>query len=76
MSQYIKTWKKGDTVFWRGPFGGFPYRPNKVSFLRGIGCFSLWQLALFNTPKGRHQFDYCFHDYFRDFLGYCTVLQH
>ncbi|XP_074688081.1 NADH-cytochrome b5 reductase-like isoform X3 [Strix aluco] len=29
MSQYIKTWKKGDTVFWRGPFGGFPYRPNK-----------------------------------------------
>ncbi|XP_040466510.1 NADH-cytochrome b5 reductase-like isoform X1 [Falco naumanni] len=30
MSQYIKTWKKGDMVFWRGPFGGFPYRPNKV----------------------------------------------
>ncbi|XP_027734897.1 NADH-cytochrome b5 reductase-like isoform X3 [Empidonax traillii] len=29
MSQYIKTWKKGDVVFWRGPFGGFPYRPNK-----------------------------------------------
>ncbi|XP_009951161.1 PREDICTED: NADH-cytochrome b5 reductase-like [Leptosomus discolor] len=29
MSQYIKTWKKGDMVFWRGPFGGFPYRPNK-----------------------------------------------
>uniref|UniRef100_A0A493U3W1 NADH-cytochrome b5 reductase-like n=1 Tax=Anas platyrhynchos platyrhynchos TaxID=8840 RepID=A0A493U3W1_ANAPP len=36
MSQYIKTWKKGDTVFWRGPFGGFPYRPNKVSFLRAL----------------------------------------
>ncbi|KAM4655608.1 NADH-cytochrome b5 reductase-like isoform 6-T10 [Amazona ochrocephala] len=29
MSQYIRTWKKGDMVFWRGPFGGFPYRPNK-----------------------------------------------
>ncbi|XP_010146911.1 PREDICTED: NADH-cytochrome b5 reductase-like [Eurypyga helias] len=29
MSQYIKTWKKGDVVFWRGPFGGFPYQPNK-----------------------------------------------
>ncbi|XP_061859598.1 NADH-cytochrome b5 reductase-like isoform X2 [Colius striatus] len=29
MSQYIKTWKKGDMVFWRGPFGGFPYRPNQ-----------------------------------------------
>ncbi|XP_064521244.1 NADH-cytochrome b5 reductase-like isoform X6 [Pseudopipra pipra] len=29
MSQYIKTWKKGDMVFWRGPFGGFPYQPNK-----------------------------------------------
>uniref|UniRef100_A0A8C3QE75 NADH-cytochrome b5 reductase-like n=1 Tax=Geospiza parvula TaxID=87175 RepID=A0A8C3QE75_GEOPR len=31
MSQYIKTWKRGDVVFWRGPFGGFPYQPNKVS---------------------------------------------
>ncbi|KAM9620726.1 LOW QUALITY PROTEIN: NADH-cytochrome b5 reductase-like [Morphnus guianensis] len=29
MSQYVKTWKKGDMVFWRGPFGGFPYQPNK-----------------------------------------------
>ncbi|XP_062437482.1 NADH-cytochrome b5 reductase-like [Rhea pennata] len=33
MSQYIKTWKKGDVVFWRGPFGGFPYRPNKYGEL-------------------------------------------
>nr|XP_025961795.1 NADH-cytochrome b5 reductase-like isoform X1 [Dromaius novaehollandiae]XP_025961803.1 NADH-cytochrome b5 reductase-like isoform X1 [Dromaius novaehollandiae] len=33
MSQYIKTWKKGDMVFWRGPFGGFPYRPNKYGEL-------------------------------------------
>ncbi|XP_033372304.1 NADH-cytochrome b5 reductase-like isoform X2 [Parus major] len=29
MSKYIKTWKRGDVVFWRGPFGGFPYQPNK-----------------------------------------------
>ncbi|XP_068054926.1 NADH-cytochrome b5 reductase-like isoform X2 [Anomalospiza imberbis] len=29
MSQYIKTWRRGDVVFWRGPFGGFPYQPNK-----------------------------------------------
>ncbi|NWJ08089.1 NB5R5 protein, partial [Crypturellus undulatus] len=33
MSQYIKTWKKGDMVFWRGPFGGFPYQPNKYGEL-------------------------------------------
>uniref|UniRef100_A0A663FIU0 NADH-cytochrome b5 reductase-like n=1 Tax=Aquila chrysaetos chrysaetos TaxID=223781 RepID=A0A663FIU0_AQUCH len=36
MSQYIKTWKKGDMVFWRGPFGGFPYQPNKG--LPGLLC--------------------------------------
>ncbi|XP_077189769.1 NADH-cytochrome b5 reductase-like isoform X2 [Paroedura picta] len=28
MSQYVKSWKQGESVFWRGPFGGFPYRPN------------------------------------------------
>lgn len=26
------------------------------------------QQALFGALKGRHQFDYCFHYYFRDFL--------
>ncbi|XP_027734902.1 NADH-cytochrome b5 reductase-like isoform X7 [Empidonax traillii] len=36
MSQYIKTWKKGDVVFWRGPFGGFPYRPNKETSLEKL----------------------------------------
>ncbi|XP_017661179.1 PREDICTED: NADH-cytochrome b5 reductase-like isoform X6 [Lepidothrix coronata] len=36
MSQYIKTWKKGDMVFWRGPFGGFPYQPNKETSLEKL----------------------------------------
>ncbi|XP_073214365.1 NADH-cytochrome b5 reductase-like isoform X2 [Lepidochelys kempii] len=30
MSQYVKSWIEGDTVFWRGPFGGFPYSPNQT----------------------------------------------
>ncbi|KAJ8270891.1 hypothetical protein GJAV_G00120440 [Gymnothorax javanicus] len=29
MSQYIRTWKPGDLIEWRGPFGGFPYNSNK-----------------------------------------------
>ncbi|KAM7161603.1 NADH-cytochrome b5 reductase-like isoform 1-T1 [Macrochelys suwanniensis] len=33
MSQYIKSWIQGDTVFWRGPFGGFPYSPNQYGEL-------------------------------------------
>ncbi|XP_072505645.1 NADH-cytochrome b5 reductase-like isoform X3 [Notamacropus eugenii] len=33
MSQYVKAWKVGDTAFWRGPFGGFPYRPNQYGEL-------------------------------------------
>nr|XP_014347844.1 PREDICTED: NADH-cytochrome b5 reductase-like isoform X3 [Latimeria chalumnae] len=33
MSHYIKSWKRGDRVFWRGPFGGFPYRPNQYGQL-------------------------------------------
>ncbi|XP_039567491.1 NADH-cytochrome b5 reductase-like isoform X4 [Passer montanus] len=36
MSQYIKTWKRGDVVFWRGPFGGFPYQPNKETSLEEL----------------------------------------
>ncbi|XP_058698630.1 NADH-cytochrome b5 reductase-like isoform X3 [Poecile atricapillus] len=47
MSKYIKTWKRGDVVFWRGPFGGFPYQPNKSitddeedeTFVTLVGCF-------------------------------------
>lgn len=31
MSQYVESWKAGDTAFWRGPFGGFFYKPNQVS---------------------------------------------
>ncbi|XP_061489057.1 NADH-cytochrome b5 reductase-like isoform X2 [Rhineura floridana] len=33
MSQYIKSWKEGDSVFWRGPFGGFPYTANQYGEL-------------------------------------------
>ncbi|KAH0618589.1 hypothetical protein JD844_017945 [Phrynosoma platyrhinos] len=33
MSQYVKSWKEGDAVFWRGPFGGFPYTANKYGEL-------------------------------------------
>ncbi|XP_044157085.1 NADH-cytochrome b5 reductase-like isoform X2 [Bufo gargarizans] len=28
MSQYVKSWREGDSVAWRGPFGGFLYKPN------------------------------------------------
>lgn len=41
MSQYIKTWKVGDVIDWRRPFGGFPYKPNKyghlLMFVSGTG---------------------------------------
>nr|XP_008538100.1 PREDICTED: NADH-cytochrome b5 reductase-like isoform X4 [Equus przewalskii] len=30
MSQYVESWRAGDTAFWRGPFGGFFYQPNQV----------------------------------------------
>nr|XP_033772163.1 NADH-cytochrome b5 reductase-like isoform X1 [Geotrypetes seraphini] len=33
MSQYIKSWQEGDLLFWRGPFGGFPYEPNQYGQL-------------------------------------------
>uniref|UniRef100_A0A8D0HEM2 NADH-cytochrome b5 reductase n=1 Tax=Sphenodon punctatus TaxID=8508 RepID=A0A8D0HEM2_SPHPU len=33
MSQYLKSWKEGELVSWRGPFGGFPYRPNQYGEL-------------------------------------------
>ncbi|XP_036410739.1 NADH-cytochrome b5 reductase-like isoform X2 [Megalops cyprinoides] len=29
MSQYIRTWKAGQSIEWRGPFGGFSYKSNK-----------------------------------------------
>uniref|UniRef100_A0A5F5PPS7 NADH-cytochrome b5 reductase-like n=1 Tax=Equus caballus TaxID=9796 RepID=A0A5F5PPS7_HORSE len=29
MSQYVESWRAGDTAFWRGPFGGFFYQPNQ-----------------------------------------------
>ncbi|XP_041064841.1 NADH-cytochrome b5 reductase-like isoform X6 [Carcharodon carcharias] len=33
MSQYVKTWKEWDSVCWRGPFGGFPYKSNQYEQL-------------------------------------------
>ncbi|CAI5777112.1 NADH-cytochrome b5 reductase-like isoform X1 [Podarcis lilfordi] len=33
MSQYVKSWKEGDSVCWRGPFGGFPYSANQYGEL-------------------------------------------
>ncbi|XP_056388144.1 NADH-cytochrome b5 reductase-like isoform X2 [Hyla sarda] len=33
MSQYIKCWRQEDYVAWRGPFGGFLYKPNKYGEL-------------------------------------------
>uniref|UniRef100_A0A8C5K3S5 cytochrome-b5 reductase n=1 Tax=Jaculus jaculus TaxID=51337 RepID=A0A8C5K3S5_JACJA len=33
MSQYVESWRTGDTAFWRGPFGGFLYEPNKYGEL-------------------------------------------
>ncbi|XP_053325465.1 NADH-cytochrome b5 reductase-like [Spea bombifrons] len=33
MSQYIKNWKAGDWIEWRGAFGGFSYKPNQYGEL-------------------------------------------
>ncbi|XP_058408479.1 NADH-cytochrome b5 reductase-like isoform X4 [Diceros bicornis minor] len=33
MSQYVESWRAGDTAFWRGPFGGFCYQPNQYGEL-------------------------------------------
>ncbi|KAG9468955.1 hypothetical protein GDO78_021568 [Eleutherodactylus coqui] len=33
MSQYVKCWRHGDCIAWRGPFGGFLYKPNKYGEL-------------------------------------------
>ncbi|XP_071984484.1 NADH-cytochrome b5 reductase-like isoform X2 [Engystomops pustulosus] len=29
MSRFVRCWRPGDSVSWRGPFGGFLYKPNK-----------------------------------------------
>ncbi|KAI5139524.1 Cub Domain-Containing Protein 2 [Manis pentadactyla] len=29
MARYVESWRAGDTAFWRGPFGGFIYKPNQ-----------------------------------------------
>ncbi|XP_078263802.1 NADH-cytochrome b5 reductase-like isoform X2 [Rhinoraja longicauda] len=33
MSRFVKTWKEGNTVCWRGPFGNCPYKPNQYEQL-------------------------------------------
>lgn len=33
MSRYVESWTTGDMAFWRGPFGGFLYEPNKYGEL-------------------------------------------
>uniref|UniRef100_A0A8C6WDB3 NADH-cytochrome b5 reductase n=1 Tax=Nannospalax galili TaxID=1026970 RepID=A0A8C6WDB3_NANGA len=33
MSRYVESWRTGDMAFWRGPFGGFLYEPNKYGEL-------------------------------------------
>ncbi|XP_024595010.1 NADH-cytochrome b5 reductase-like isoform X2 [Neophocaena asiaeorientalis asiaeorientalis] len=51
MSQYVESWKAGDTAFWRGPFGGFFYKPNQSitdnaedeTFITLVGCFKTFE---------------------------------
>ncbi|XP_041476198.1 NADH-cytochrome b5 reductase-like [Lytechinus variegatus] len=38
MSQYIKEWKIGDNIEWRGPFGSFTYQPNKGHYILAIAA--------------------------------------
>ncbi|XP_071473967.1 NADH-cytochrome b5 reductase-like isoform X5 [Marmota flaviventris] len=33
MSRCVKSWRVGDTAFWRGPFGNFFYKPNQYGEL-------------------------------------------
>ncbi|KAM9686505.1 NADH-cytochrome b5 reductase-like [Trichechus inunguis] len=33
MSRYVESWRTGGTAFWRGPFGGFFYKPNQYGEL-------------------------------------------
>ncbi|KAM4722917.1 NADH-cytochrome b5 reductase-like [Rhinophrynus dorsalis] len=33
MSRYITCWREGDLISWRGPFGGFAYKPNQYGEL-------------------------------------------
>ncbi|XP_027708571.1 NADH-cytochrome b5 reductase-like isoform X3 [Vombatus ursinus] len=45
MSQYVKSWKVGDAAFWRGPFGGFPYRANQNGSSLRTGTVSVSSLC-------------------------------
>ncbi|XP_062505687.1 NADH-cytochrome b5 reductase-like isoform X1 [Corticium candelabrum] len=49
MSRCIKTWQVGRTAEWKGPFGDFPYVPNKYKHVgmlaAGTGITPLYQVA-------------------------------
>lgn len=49
MSRYIETLSPGDITYWRGPHGGFYYRPNSCSHVlmlcAGTGIAPLYSLA-------------------------------
>lgn len=55
MSQYVKSWKEGDAVFWRGPFGGFPYKANQYGELlmlaSGTGLAPMIPILQYITEK-------------------------
>ncbi|XP_022100169.1 NADH-cytochrome b5 reductase-like isoform X2 [Acanthaster planci] len=48
MSQYIKQWKEGDSIEWRGPYGTFSYQPNQcrrvVMLAAGTGITPMLQV--------------------------------
>jgi len=37
MSRYVETWEVGDMIKWKGPFGEFTYKANKVLSCRNDG---------------------------------------
>nr|XP_058159519.1 NADH-cytochrome b5 reductase-like isoform X5 [Dasypus novemcinctus] len=51
MSRCVESWRAGDTAFWRGPFGGFLYKPNQSitdnaddeTFVTLVGCFKTFE---------------------------------
>ncbi|XP_038189396.1 NADH-cytochrome b5 reductase-like isoform X2 [Arvicola amphibius] len=57
MSQYVESWRIGDTAFWRGPFGSFLYEPNKSitdnaddeTFVTLVGCFKTFESIYLKT---------------------------
>lgn len=52
MSRHVQSWREGDTAFWRGPFGGFFYKPNQVSASTPSPQEMLPSLASLTTVSG------------------------